>query len=102
MHHSDGHQDIDSDTDLVERIRSTDDERAFSTLITRYYQPLTSFICRYTHTIDAAEDIAQELFVRLWDRRAYWVVRGSVRVYLFSAARNAARDALASQSARHR
>lgn len=35
-----------------------------------------------------AEDIVQDTFARIWERRTEWEVRGSVRSYLYSAVRN--------------
>ncbi len=91
-----------TDRHLVLRIHDSD-EIALHDLLLRYYEPLTLFVTRYVYSIDVAEDVVQSLFIRLWDRRGHWNVTSStVRVYLFSAARNAARDALAATDARSR
>jgi len=89
------------DAALVDAMRQGD-ERALDTLVARYYLLLVAFVSRYVASVDASEDVVQELFIRLWRRRDVLHVRGTVRTYLFSAARNAARDAIDSGTARAR
>jgi RNA polymerase sigma-70 factor (ECF subfamily) len=43
---------------------------------------------RITRTRDAAEDVAQRTFLRLWERRASWQADGSLRGLLYRVARN--------------
>ena len=59
-----------------------------------YYGRLVRFLTRYLRTKDAAEDVAQEVFVRLWERRTEIDPDRSLRAYLFTAARNRAMDLL--------
>ena len=46
------------------------------------------------HSKEDAEEVAQEVFFRIWRGRAHWVPLGAVRNYLYLAVRNAARDRL--------
>ncbi len=86
--------DLPDDHTLVARIRSGD--LALFTHLFRVYAPkLASFVYRYLHTREDAEDIVQELFLRVWKSRETWQVRGTVNDYLYLAARNQARDRLA-------
>src|SRR5213083_2182642 len=41
-----------------------------------------------------ADEVAQEVFFRIWRGRAHWIPLGAVRNYLYLAVRNAARDRL--------
>jgi RNA polymerase sigma-70 factor, ECF subfamily len=75
--------------ELAARIRSGD-PRAFEALFQRYYRKLHAFIDGYVDSADAAEDLAVDVFSRIWERRGEWVVQGSVRAYLYGAARNEA------------
>ena len=75
--------------DVVTRIRAGD-ARALETLFRAHYAALCEFAVRYVREKAAAEDLVQDLFADLWARRANWVVRGSLRAYLFSAVRNRA------------
>jgi RNA polymerase sigma-70 factor (ECF subfamily) len=78
------------------------DERGLSALIGRYYVPLVNFVLRYVDTADAADDVLQELFVRLWEQRTEQEIHGTVRAYLYTAARNSALHAVARRRARGR
>ena len=51
---------------------------------------LRLFLARYVGSPAVAEDLVQDLFLAIWDRRDTVRVRGSVRTYLFAAARNRA------------
>lgn len=51
---------------------------------------LRLFLARYVGSPAVAEDLVQDLFLAIWDRRATVRVRGSMRTYLFTAARNRA------------
>ena len=84
----------DEDLMLLVRAGSRD---AMTTLATRHVRPLTSFCAKLTGDAAAAEDIVQEVLLRLWTRRSEWQARGRVVALLFTAAhnlcRNRARDA---------
>jgi RNA polymerase sigma-70 factor (ECF subfamily) len=44
----------------------------------------------YVRAPEIAEEIVQEIFANVWERRAEWVVKDSVRSYLYGSARNRA------------
>src|SRR5688572_28893715 len=58
-----------TDTALAERIRAGDAD-ALSALMRRYYAALVRFVARYVGEQDIAEDVVQDVFVRLWSMRA--------------------------------
>lgn len=66
------------------------DPGAFEALFHAYHAPLCAFAYRYVGARDLAEDIVQEIFLFVWERRETWDVRTSVKSYLFTAVRNAA------------
>ena len=78
----------DEDT-CVMRIRAGD-ERAFESLFHAYYEPLCRFVEGYVASPDAAEEVVQRMFIRIWENRSTWFVRNGVKPYLFQAARNGA------------
>jgi RNA polymerase sigma-70 factor (ECF subfamily) len=89
--------DVGTDADeraWVDRIRAGD-LGAFEALYRAYWQRLYAFAFRYMHSKEDAEEIAQEVFFRIWRGRSHWVPAGAVRNYLYLAVRNAARDRLA-------
>lgn len=77
------------DEDLMEALRA-DRCVALDTLLSRYWEPIVAYAEKYVPNLDAAEDIAQETFVRLWESRESWRSTGSVRSFLYRVARNLA------------
>jgi RNA polymerase sigma-70 factor, ECF subfamily len=63
---------------------------ALDALLSRYWAPLVRFAYRFGCSKDAAEDVVQECFVCLWERRKEWQPTGSVRSFLYRVARNLA------------
>lgn len=61
----------------------------FETLFGRYYKPLCAAAYTYVRNRKDAEDIVQQLFVRIWEKRAAYKIDVSEKNYLFSATRNA-------------
>jgi RNA polymerase sigma-70 factor (family 1) len=68
----------------------TGDAAAFEQLFQTYYQRMFVFVESYVRSADVAEDLTADVFVRIWERRAEWELRGSLRAYLYAAARNEA------------
>ncbi|MEM8927745.1 MAG: RNA polymerase sigma-70 factor [Bacteroidota bacterium] len=62
-----------------------DDHQAFRMLFMSYYKPLCLYVLQFTRDLAIAEDIVQEVFVKLWERRKVLNISGSVRNYLFKA-----------------
>ncbi len=90
-----------TDHDLATSVK-LGDSQALNTLVVRYYQPLLNFVVRYVHSLDVAEDVLQDVFIRLWERRATWEIPDSVRAYLYTMSRHAALDLIRRASARER
>lgn len=64
------------------------DRQAFSTLYSRYLGALFQYILLFTIEKDMAEEIVQDVFVRIWEKRASMVEVASFKAYLFRAAKN--------------
>jgi RNA polymerase sigma-19 factor, ECF subfamily len=80
---------LQREPERVEGIRAGDPS-AFEAMFHAYHAPLCSFACRYLGARDLAEEIVQEVFLCIWERKESWEVRTSVRSYLLTAVRNAA------------
>jgi RNA polymerase sigma-70 factor (ECF subfamily) len=80
-----------TDLELLERTR-TGDQAALGTILERYWAPVARYAASLLDDADAAEDAAQECFVRLWEHRESWTLEGSLRGLLFQIARNLAFD----------
>lgn len=82
----------DAETELVERARNGD-LSAFNSLVLRHQDAVFSLALRFLGNREAAEDAAQEAFIRA--HRAIGSFRGErFRSWLFSIVANAARDEL--------
>jgi len=67
---------------------------AFESLFRAYAEPLCDLVEGYVGAPEVAEELVQDLFLELWCRREDWDVQGSVKSYLYTAARNRALDHL--------
>jgi len=67
---------------------SLGDLQAFEGLFRQYYQMLCSYALRFVGDGDAAEEIVQDLFYKLWEKRFELEIKTSVKSYLFSAVHN--------------
>lgn len=75
---------------LAEQIQKGD-KSAFSHLFDLYYQPLCEYAFRYCNgDAEVMEDIVQEVFVRIWEKRDSWNPKVAVRAYLYRSVHNQA------------
>jgi len=77
------------DTAWIERIRSGDRE-AFAALFRTYHARLCAYVFRLAGSEAVAEELVQEVFARIWERRLDWDPKGSIDQYLFFVAKNRA------------
>jgi RNA polymerase sigma-70 factor (ECF subfamily) len=70
---------------------------AFETLFRRWQAPLGRHLARMLHDPAAADDLVMETFVRLHRHRARWREGTPLRPWLFTIARNLARNRLRAQ-----
>jgi RNA polymerase sigma-70 factor (ECF subfamily) len=61
---------------------------AFKTLVELHHKPLISFIARFTGDRDSAEDIAQEVFLRVFKAAKDYKPRAKFKTWLFTIATN--------------
>ncbi|MEM9547129.1 MAG: RNA polymerase sigma-70 factor [Bacteroidota bacterium] len=80
---------MDDDALLFDQIKSGD-ERAFETLFKKYYVRLSHFVFQYVENMPDAEEIAQESFLNIWEKRQILEISTSFRSYLYAAAKNKA------------
>jgi RNA polymerase sigma-70 factor (ECF subfamily) len=78
---------------LIEQARAGD-EAAFEELMRRYKRPVLNFIYRLVNDAGEADDIAQEVFVRVYQNLCDYSPRMRFSTWLFALARNAAIDHL--------
>ena len=76
-----------SDSDRVAGLRAGD-THAYEAVFRDYHARLCSFAYSYLQNRSEAEEVVQDLFLALWQKREQLEVRTSLRAYLFTAVRN--------------
>ncbi|NLR79630.1 RNA polymerase sigma factor [Chitinophaga eiseniae] len=72
--------------DLTDRLR-TDDFKLFELIFNTYWEELYTYAARVTGSDADAQDIIQDLFTSIWERRHQLELHTHIRYYLFSAVR---------------
>lgn len=80
-----------SDEDLMSRV-AEDDERAFTDLVRRYQGRVTNLISRVLNDREASDDLAQEVFVRVFVHRRNYRRGSKFSTWLFTIAANLAKN----------
>jgi RNA polymerase sigma-19 factor, ECF subfamily len=78
-----------SDRDSVDAIRAGN-YGAFDMLFRDHADPLVAYVAHILGSPEEAEEVVHDLFLWLWKHRADWSVPGTIRTYLYRAARNRA------------
>ena len=82
---------MDTDQELYRRFLAGDDA-AFAALIARYRTHLIFFILRSVRAFDAAEDLAEDVFVEVLLHRRRYNFKAPFNAYLFAIARHKTAD----------
>src|SRR5438046_10637830 len=70
------------------------DEQSFALLLHRYRSPLVNFLYRMVRNREQAEDLAQEVFIRVYRAREEYVPGAKFTTWLFRIATNLALNSL--------
>ena len=79
----------DSDAEIMLRVKAGD-QSAFDYLVQKYRRPMVSFMYRMAHNAAAAEDLAQEVFLRVYRSRAGYEASAKFTTWLYRIATNLA------------
>jgi RNA polymerase sigma-70 factor (ECF subfamily) len=71
-----------TDSELYQRTRSGD-RAAFGKLVERHKDGLVNYLTRLSGSPELAEDLAQESFLRLYERGSRYSEQGKLQAYLF-------------------
>jgi len=63
-------------------------EEEFSTLFRKYYEQLYMFAGHFVKDPQSAENIVQDVFVKLWIDRKKIIIRSNVKSYLYTSVKN--------------
>jgi len=84
-----GQAGTDPDADVMLRVKAGDDA-AFEYLVQKYRRPMVSFLYRLAHNAAAAEDLAQEVFLRVYRSRENYEASAKFTTWLYRIATNLA------------
>jgi len=73
--------------EIFERIKKGD-EKAFEILFHKYYGHLCLFATRIINDDAASEEIVQDFFVKLWEKREQLFIETSINNYFFRSVKN--------------
>jgi RNA polymerase sigma-70 factor, ECF subfamily len=87
----------DPDVRLMLRVRDAGDSAAFGELVERYQRRLIGILHHLVGRADEADDLAQEVFLRVYRTRGRYHPRAKFSTWLFTIANNLALNALRSR-----
>ncbi len=70
---------------------------AFHELYNEYYKALVIYTSNFLETTGIAEDIVQEIFATIWEKKVSFISLQSLKAYLYNSTRNAALNYLKHQ-----
>ncbi len=76
-----------NDKDLIKRLKEGD-KLALKQLFDQYYDKITIRLYKMVPDLQLAEDLVQEVFISLWNKRKALAIHSSVFSYLMVSARN--------------
>src|ERR1700730_10468022 len=76
-----------SDAEMMLRVKAGDDS-AFDYLVQKYRRPMIGYMYRMAHNTAAAEDLAQEVFLRVYRSRANYEPSAKFSTWLYRIATN--------------
>jgi RNA polymerase sigma-70 factor (ECF subfamily) len=78
-----------TDAEVMLRVKAGD-ESAFEYLVQKYRRPMVGFMYRMSHNAAAAEDLAQEVFLRVYRSRTSYEASAKFTTWLYRIATNLA------------
>jgi len=78
-----------TDAEIMLRVKAGD-ESAFAYLVQKYRRPMMNFMFRMAHNAAAAEDLAQEVFLRVYRSRSGYEASAKFTTWLYRIATNLA------------
>ena len=91
---------LDPDIQLMLQVRDADDSAAFETLLNRYQGSIIRLMLGWIANQQVAEDLAQDVFLRVYRARESYEPTAKFTTWLFRIANNVASNALRSQKRR--
>lgn len=83
------------DEELMMRVKMEGDEEAFELLVQRHRRPILNFAYRFMGDREIAEDISQDVFLRLWASSSTYLPVAKFTTFLYTIAKNLCLNAMA-------
>lgn len=83
--------------DLIVQLNNGDQD-AFKQVFDTYYKTMCLFIRRYIPDPDQAEDLAQDVFVSIWEKKLQFASIPAFKAFLYQSAKNRAFNVLEHES----
>jgi len=80
----------EQDAAFLQKLKDDNEEKFMEHLFRTYYTPLCKAVYNITRDTDAAEDIVQDVFMKVWKKKDQLDLSQSVRAYLFRSSVNTA------------
>jgi RNA polymerase sigma-70 factor (family 1) len=78
---------LPNETELIKQV-ACGSERAFTKLFDAYYRQLGEYVVRLTESVELAEEIVQDVFIKIWTKRECLTEIDNFSYYLFIISRN--------------
>lgn len=79
---------MDKFNTLFYEVATENSRQAFQLLFEEFYSPLCFYACRYLKSSQECEDLIQDVFFDLWDKRHEIAINDSFRSYILACVRN--------------
>jgi RNA polymerase sigma-70 factor (ECF subfamily) len=86
-----------TDSGILELVRDGRRDEAIAALLPRYRRKIFGLAYSYLRNRDAAEDVAQEVFIKLWRALPTYDGRASMSTWIYTITRNASLSGLRSR-----
>ncbi len=88
-----------TDEELIQKYKAERDENSLEVLVKRYTNLIYGFVYRYVGNGDAASDVTQEVFVKVWRNLNKFDWTRNFKPWIFTIAKNTAIDWLKKKGA---
>jgi len=78
---------LENESLIVERLKSKD-KQAFTLVFNEYFNIMVSYAYRFVDTMEEADEVVQEVFVKFWEKCDTLAEDSSIKSYLYRAVHN--------------
>lgn len=92
---------MQNEAELLEGLKNGS-EQAYKQLFTNYFEPLTYFANKYLADIEASQDLVQEVFTKVYEKRSSLHITLSLKSFLYRSIANASLNEIKHQKVKQR